>query len=153
MTRVIAGSLETIAQAAGEVGVRSCLCYELSDRDGPEIARQGIEENVSFIRACAQKNDPMVAALFGLHASMTISAETLAAAVDPARTAQIIDRMIPTILWECGVDDPGDPTWLRADISWSTDPDVWEEARAELADVIESLSLQLYLPMAGRGGT
>ena len=81
----VAGSLETIAQAAGEVGVRSCLCYELSDRDGPEIARQGIEENVSFIRACAQRNDPMVSALFGLHASMTISAETLAAAVEAAQ--------------------------------------------------------------------
>jgi hypothetical protein len=29
---------------------------------------------------------------------------------------------------------------VRTDISWSTDPDDWEAARAELADIIESAS-------------
>ena len=77
---------------------------------------------------------------------------TLAAAVDPARTAQIVDGMISTILWECGVDDRSDPTWLRADISWSTDPDAWEAARAELADIIESESTRVYLPAVSREG-
>ena len=42
------------------------------------------------------------------------------------------------MLWEYGVEDPGDPTWVLTDISWSTDPDDWEAARAELADIIES---------------
>jgi len=72
---------------------------------------------------------------------------TLAAAVDPTRTNQIVARMIPTILWEYGVDDPGDPTWVRTDISWSTDPDDWETARAELADIIESAVAWVRLPM------
>jgi putative selenium metabolism protein SsnA len=81
----VRGSLDTIAKAAGEVGVRSCLCYELSDRDGPAVAREGIEENVSFIKACSEKQDTMVSGLFGLHASMTIGAETLGAAVEAAR--------------------------------------------------------------------
>jgi len=64
----------------------------------------------------------------------------LAAAVDPARTAAIVDGVIPSVLWEVGVSDPDDPTWVRADISWPTNPDVWENARAELADIIESTS-------------
>ena len=41
---------------------------------------------------------------------------------------------------EYGVEDPGDPTWVLTDISWSTAPDVWEAARAELADIIEGAS-------------
>ena len=47
----IAGSLDEEARAAGEVGLRACLCYEVSDRDGPEPAAEGIEENVRFIRS------------------------------------------------------------------------------------------------------
>jgi len=65
---------------------------------------------------------------------------TLAAAIDPARTAQIVNSVVPRVLWEVGVSDPEDPTWVLADISWSTDPNVWEAARAELADIIESAS-------------
>ncbi len=63
---------------------------------------------------------------------------TQAAAAAPVRTAQIVNATIPTVLWEYGVDDPSDPTWIRTDISWSTDPDVWEAARQELADIIEA---------------
>lgn len=63
---------------------------------------------------------------------------TLAAAVNPTRTAEIANAMVPMVLWEYGVADPGDPTWVRTDISWSTDPDDWEAARAELADIIEA---------------
>ena len=63
---------------------------------------------------------------------------TLAAAIDSARTSQIVDRIVPTVLWEVGVTDPEDPTYVLTDIGWSTDPDDWEAARAELADIIES---------------
>ncbi len=48
--RAIEGSLATIADAVGKVGVRASLCYEVSDRDGPKAAREGIEENVQFVR-------------------------------------------------------------------------------------------------------
>jgi hypothetical protein len=54
------------------------------------------------------------------------------------------------------VSDPEDPTWVLTDISWSIDPDDWEAARAELADIIEnfylSLSERIYLPMVTRNG-
>jgi len=81
---------------------------------------------------------------------------TLAAAINPTRTAEIVNEIVPTVLWEYGVEDPEDPTWVRTDISWSTDPDDWETARAELADIIEnfyaSLSHQIYLPTVTRDG-
>ena len=64
----------------------------------------------------------------------------MATAIDPARTSQIINSVIPRVLWEVGVTDPEDPTWVLTDISWSTDPDVWEKARVELANIIESAS-------------
>jgi hypothetical protein len=43
---------------------------------------------------------------------------------------------VPEVLWEYGVEDLGDPTWVRADISWSNDPDDWEAARRALAEII-----------------
>lgn len=73
----VTGSLFEIARAAREAGVRSSLCYEVSDRDGPKIADEGIAENVSFIDWAAKENDPMLSAKFGLHASFTLSDETL----------------------------------------------------------------------------
>lgn len=62
----------------------------------------------------------------------------MAASIDPVRTAAIVEELIPVVLWEVGVEDPNEPSWVLTDISWSTDPDVWEAARAELADIIES---------------
>lgn len=74
----VKGSLNRLAQAAGETGVRSAFCYEVSDRDGEEIAQEGIQENAGFIAASQKANDSMVAGLFGLHASLTLSDRTLA---------------------------------------------------------------------------
>ena len=71
------GSLFKIADAAREMGLRRNLCYEVSDRDGIKIADDGIAENVEFAKYCNEQNDDMIKAMFGLHASMTISDETL----------------------------------------------------------------------------
>jgi putative selenium metabolism protein SsnA len=76
----VEGSLNAIARAARKTGVRACLCYELSDRDGPRIAEAGLRENTDFIRRCVRDNDSGLRALLGLHASFTISDRTLAAA-------------------------------------------------------------------------
>ena len=61
----------------------------------------------------------------------------LAAKVDPKAVAAIVERMVPKVLWDHGVSDPSDPTWVRAPISWSTNPNDWEAAREQLADIIE----------------
>jgi hypothetical protein len=44
--------------------------------------------------------------------------------------------MIPEILWEMSVEEREDPTYLLSDSSWPANPDLWEEARAELALII-----------------
>lgn len=73
----VPGSLFKIAEAAENFGIRSNLCYETSDRDGEKIIDEGIKENADFIKYCNNKKDNMLKAMFGLHASMTISDKTL----------------------------------------------------------------------------
>ena len=77
-------SLDQIADAGQLAGVRVCTCYEVSDRDGPERAQEGIDENVRFIETVGQRKSPLLAATFGLHASLTLSDETLADCVAAA---------------------------------------------------------------------
>ena len=72
----IPGSLFAIADCAKEMGIRSCLCYEVSDRDGEEKCDQAIRENADFIQYCQEQKDPMLAAMFGMHALFTISDKT-----------------------------------------------------------------------------
>ena len=73
----ISGSLDTIAKATKEMNIRAVLCYEVTDRDGPEKRDEGIEENINFIKKYNDKNDDMLYGLFGFHASLTLSNETL----------------------------------------------------------------------------
>jgi len=73
----VKGSLETIAQAFDEVGVGHLLCYEISDRDGTDIAKKGLAETAAYL----SKRQGLV----GLHASFTIGDETLKSAVDLAK--------------------------------------------------------------------
>ena len=77
----VAGSLDVIAEAVTEAGLRACLCYEVSDRDGEEIALEGIRENERFIK---EASGDLLAGTFGLHASLTLSDETLQRAVEAA---------------------------------------------------------------------
>ena len=83
----ITGSLDEIAAAVDQAGVRACLCYEVTDRDGEQAAREGIGENARFIRlaqARQRDGDQHIAATFGLHASLTLSDATLKTCVDLA---------------------------------------------------------------------
>jgi len=76
----IDGVLDVIADVIDEAGIRSVLCFEVTDRDGPERTQAGIAENVRFISRCSQEQvaGGRVAANFGIHAPMTVSEETLA---------------------------------------------------------------------------
>ena len=80
------GSLFKIAEATQKAGLRSCLCYEVSDRDGEQIALNGIKENSDFINYCYQENDSMLKGMFGLHASFTLSDRTLEKCLEENRT-------------------------------------------------------------------
>jgi putative selenium metabolism protein SsnA len=85
----IEGSLDVIADAVRQAGLRAALCYEVTDRNGPEGAKQGIAENVRFIKALerkakSEKQQSTIAAAFGLHAPLTISTATLDACREAA---------------------------------------------------------------------
>lgn len=75
------GSLDTIATATREAGLRACLCYEVSDRN---VEGAGIEENARFARRCADEGAEDLRALFGLHASFTCGDRTLERCVEAA---------------------------------------------------------------------
>ena len=74
----IDGSLDVIEEALASLGIRSVLCYEVSDRDGADRARRGIEENRRFLA----RELPLCRALSGAHACFTLSHETLAACAE-----------------------------------------------------------------------
>lgn len=80
----IRGSLFRIADAAKMIGLRSNLCYEISDRDGEKIAQEGIAENIDFIKHCQEHKDDMLTGLVGMHAQMTVSQKTLDTLVNAA---------------------------------------------------------------------
>ncbi|MBC7232750.1 MAG: putative aminohydrolase SsnA [Chloroflexi bacterium] len=81
-------SLDAIAEAATQAGVRCCLCYEVSDRDGPKAAQEGLDENARFIQRVKGK-EGLLASTFGLHASLTLSDETLDRAVEIVRSLDV----------------------------------------------------------------
>ena len=73
----VPGSLDDIASAATELGVRASLCYEVSDRDGEKKAMEAVLENERFILRAQQEGSDMLHGMMGLHASFTVSDETL----------------------------------------------------------------------------
>lgn len=73
----IEGSLKELYRASKEVGVRSCMCYEISDRDGKEKMKAAVNENILFNQWIPKTDESMVRAMLGLHASFTLSDETL----------------------------------------------------------------------------
>jgi len=104
----IEGSLDTIAQAVQQSGLRASLCYEITDRDGLERAVAGLRENERFLRkvpsskfqvpgqdqipqstnrqsAIANRQSDWLTGMVGLHASLTLADETLEWAVGLAR--------------------------------------------------------------------
>ncbi|OIP61329.1 MAG: hypothetical protein AUK34_05085 [Ignavibacteria bacterium CG2_30_36_16] len=75
------GSLETIADVLREFGLRGVLCFESTDRNGKQLAENGISENLNYLR---NSTDNDFKAMFGLHASFTLNDDTL------RRTSEVI---------------------------------------------------------------
>ena len=71
------GSLNLIANVFNEIGIRGVLCFETTDRNGRQLAEAGLKENINFLK---NKTGNDVKGLLGLHASFTVSNETLSAA-------------------------------------------------------------------------
>lgn len=70
----VEGSLEIIARAFDRIGISHLLCYEITDRYGPENAEAGLRETENYLRDHQ--------GLIGLHASFTVGNDTLRKAVE-----------------------------------------------------------------------
>jgi putative selenium metabolism protein SsnA len=79
------GSLDLIEAAVREAGLRASLCYEVSDRN---VKGGGVAENKRFIKKVG-KGDGQIAAMMGMHASFTMSDETVEACVGIAEDAGV----------------------------------------------------------------
>jgi cytosine/adenosine deaminase-related metal-dependent hydrolase len=69
----IDGSLDVVAEACADVGVRVVCAYGVTDRHGPEGARRGLAENERFLRDGGR-------GMVGVHAAFTCRDATLEAA-------------------------------------------------------------------------
>jgi putative selenium metabolism protein SsnA len=69
----IRGSLAALQRALEEVGLRSALCYEVTDRNGTEGRDGGLEENAAFQSVPSSLTRGMI----GAHASFTLSRDSL----------------------------------------------------------------------------
>jgi len=70
-------SLSRVAAGVEECGLRACLAYEVSDRDGPISCDQGIAENRRFIAETKSRKGNLIRGLFGLHAVFSLSDRTV----------------------------------------------------------------------------
>ncbi len=78
----VTDSLENVAEALTDIGIRANLCFEITDRDGPTKRDEGLAENESFGRRVAAEHssaegERLLTASVGLHASFTLDDETL----------------------------------------------------------------------------
>jgi cytosine/adenosine deaminase-related metal-dependent hydrolase len=84
---LIEGSLDLLAEACEELGIRALLAYGATERNGGrEEARRGLAECRRFAR---ENRSPRLRALVGLHASFTVSDETIAEAGELARESNV----------------------------------------------------------------
>ena len=78
----VIGSLAEVDRAASRLGLRACLSYEVSDREGESKCRAAIQENLSFMREISRRGDGMRRGLMGMHAGFTLSDRTLEACME-----------------------------------------------------------------------
>ncbi len=84
----IEGSLDVIADACEELGMQALLCYGATERNGGrDEARRGLAECRRFI---ASNHRPLVRGAVGLHASFTVSDDTMREAGDLARESKTV---------------------------------------------------------------
>jgi len=101
----IEGSLDVLADACQSLGMRALLCYGATERNGGrDEARRGLEECRRFIRSNAR---PLVRGVVGLHASFTVSDDTI-------RDAGDLCRALGTVLHVHVAEDAADVEDARA---------------------------------------
>ncbi len=82
--RNIASSLEKIAEAFNLLSMRGSICFELSNRAGEKAFDAGLKESVDAL--CRWPRGKKLAAMVGMHASMTLSDDNLRSIADATRS-------------------------------------------------------------------
>ncbi len=83
----IKGSLDAIANGANQVGIRSMLAFEITERDNPKDGQRGLAENVRFAKRA--RSESLTNLMVSVHASFTLSDELIQKAVDEARRLDV----------------------------------------------------------------
>ncbi|MDP8220106.1 MAG: amidohydrolase family protein [Candidatus Stygibacter frigidus] len=73
-TSYIRGSLKSMADIFESFRIQGVLAFEMSDRNGKAIFEESLQENLEFAR---QQSGKSVQGMLGLHASFTLSDESL----------------------------------------------------------------------------
>jgi putative selenium metabolism protein SsnA len=81
----IDGSLDVIADALAELGLRSVLCYEVTDRDGAARGAAGLAENRRFLAGSHR----LARGMMGAHASFTLCDDTLRGCAEAAAASGV----------------------------------------------------------------
>jgi putative selenium metabolism protein SsnA len=111
----IDGSLSALEQGVAAVGCRGVLCYEVTDRNREDEAKQGLAENERYATQCRARGDGRFAAMVGAHASFTLKEDSLAACADLANRLGVgvhihvaedpVDEQITRERFGCGLID------------------------------------------------
>jgi len=77
----IRGSLDVIGDEVLRAGLRASLCYEVTDRNGPGGADEGLAESEAWLERVCSDDSGRLHGLVGAHAAFTVGAATLAKCV------------------------------------------------------------------------
>ncbi len=80
----VENSLSLLAEEIEHCGLRACLAYEVTDRNGLPGRDAGMAENRRFILECRSRQDDRIRGLYGLHAVFSLSDESLRLCADEA---------------------------------------------------------------------
>jgi putative selenium metabolism protein SsnA len=82
----IAGSLDHIAKAVNEVGIRGIISFEATERRNEREGRRGLQENLRFIR---DKDKGRAMGMVSLHASFTVSDDLISRGVEASKRYRV----------------------------------------------------------------
>jgi putative selenium metabolism protein SsnA len=83
----IEGSLNAIAKATKELGIRGILAFEMTERNNPDEASRGLKEGVGFINSCGEED--LVSGMVSIHASFTVGDEIITRAAEQAKELKV----------------------------------------------------------------
>jgi putative selenium metabolism protein SsnA len=96
----IDGSLDVVGDAVKQAGLRTVLCYEVTDRGGREKAKAGIRENVRYLEKVRKDKSGLISATFGLHAPLTLTDKTLDACLSANPPGQGFHTHLSESKWD-----------------------------------------------------